>query len=89
MPGCALAADGIVNRTFIVAHLLAGRIDLAESATLEAIDACDPDIESDEELFRHGVAAALRNRERRNASSLCRDHVTHSYCPLSCGQFWN
>jgi len=81
MPGCAIVADGIVNRTFIVAHLLTGRIDLAESATLEAIDAWDPDIESDEKLFRNGVAAALRKRERWDTSGLSKDNVTHSYLP--------
>lgn len=81
MPGCEIAADGIINRTFVTAHLLTGRINLAESATLEAIDTWRPDIECDEELFRHGVAAALRKRKSRDASGLSEDDVTHSYLP--------
>ena len=62
-----MANDGIVNRTFVTAHLLTGRIDLAENATLEAIDTWEPDIESAEAIFGHGVAAALRKRERQDA----------------------
>jgi hypothetical protein len=81
MPRRAIAADGIINRTFVTAHLLTGGIDLAESAILEAIDAWDPDIEGDEELFRHGVAAALQKRETRDTSGLSKDNVTHSYLP--------
>ena len=42
-----------------MAHLLSGSIEQAESATLEAIDAWDPETESDEVLLQHGVALAL------------------------------
>jgi len=75
--------DGIVNRTFVTAYLLTGRIDLAEKATLEAIDAWKPDIESGEALFRHGVTSALRNGRSRAASSLnrTRDDVADSCLP--------
>jgi len=76
-----MANNGIVNRTFVTAHLLTGRIDLAEKATLEGIDAWKPDIESAEAIFGHGVAAALRKRERRDASCLGEDNRTHSYLP--------
>ena len=48
MPGSAANSDEIVDKTFVVAHLLTGHIDLAEGATLEAINAWKPDIESDE-----------------------------------------
>jgi hypothetical protein len=81
MPGLAMADEGIVNRTFVTAHLLTARIDLAESATLEAINAWKPGIETAEEIFRHGVKSALRGRERRNASRLSNDNGTHSYLP--------
>jgi hypothetical protein len=64
-----------------VAHLLTGRIDLAEGATLEAINAWKPDIESDEVLLRYGVAAALRKRERLDACGLNKDNGTHSFLP--------
>ena len=83
MPGCAMTDEGIVNRTFVTAHLLTGRIDLAESATLEAINAWEPDIESDEELFRHGVVAALGKRERGEASGLGKGKGAHSYLPAA------
>jgi hypothetical protein len=83
MFGYAMRTDGIVNRTFVAAHLLTGRIDLAESATLEAIDAWKPDIESEEELFRHGVAAALRKWERRDAPGLSKGNAAHSYLPAA------
>jgi hypothetical protein len=76
-----MANDGIVNRTFVTAHPLTGRIDLAEKATLEAIDAWKADIESVEAIFGHGVAGALRKRERRDASCLSEDNGTHSYLP--------
>ena len=81
MHGHAIADAGIVNRTFATAHLLTGCIELAESATLEAIDAWKPDIESAEELFRRGVVAAMRKRERRYASRLSKGDGTHSYLP--------
>ena len=64
-----------------MAHLLTGRIDLAEGATLEAINAWKPDIESDEVLLRYGVAAALRKRERLDACGLSKDNGTHSFLP--------
>jgi hypothetical protein len=76
-----MANDGIINRTFVTAHLLTGRIDLAENATLEAIDAWKPDIESAQAILGRGVAAALRKREGRDAFSLSRDNVTPSYLP--------
>jgi Protein of unknown function (DUF2934) len=81
MPERSMADEGIVNRTFVTAHLLTARIDLAESATLEAIKAWKPTIEAAEEIFTHGVKSALRKRERRNASCLRRDNGTHSYLP--------
>jgi len=81
MPRHAMADEEIVNRTFVTAHLLTARIDLAECATLEAIKAWKPTIEPAEEIFRHGVKSALRKRERRNASSLNEDNGTHSYLP--------
>jgi hypothetical protein len=81
MPGRAMANEGIVSRTFITAHLLSARIDLAENATLEAIDAWKPGIETAEDLLRHGVEAALRKRERRGASCLSKESGTHSYLP--------
>ena len=81
MPGRAMANEGIVSRTFITAHLLSASIDLAENATLEAIDAWKPGIETDEELLRHGVEAALRKQERRDASCLSKENGTHSYLP--------
>jgi hypothetical protein len=76
-----MANDGIVNRTFVTAYLLTGRIDLAEKATLDAIDAWMPDNESAEAIFGHGVAAALRKRGKRDASGLSRDNVTHLCLP--------
>ena len=76
-----MANDGIVNRTFVTAYLLTGRIDLAEKATLDAIDAWRPDSERAEAIFGHGVAAALRKRERRAASCLSEDNEAHSYLP--------
>jgi hypothetical protein len=83
MPGWGFTDDGIVNRTFVTAYLLTGRIDLAERATLEAINAWKPDIESGEALFRHGVTSALKNGGRRDASGLnrTRDDVAHFCLP--------
>jgi hypothetical protein len=83
MPGSIFTDAGTVNRTFVTAYLLTGRIDLAERATLEAIDAWKPDTESGEALFRHGVKSALRNGRRRDASDLkrTRHDVTHSCLP--------
>jgi hypothetical protein len=81
MPGRAMAVEEIVNRTFVTAHLLTGRMDLAETAILEAINAWNPDVESAEALFGHAVAAALRKRERRDAAGFTKDYVTHSYLP--------
>jgi hypothetical protein len=74
---------GTLNRTFVTAYLLTGRIDLAERATLEAIDAWKPDTESGEALFRHGVTSALRNGHRRDASGLngSKHDVTPSSLP--------
>jgi hypothetical protein len=80
MPGRAMA-DEVVNRTFVTVLLLTARVDLSGSATLEAIKAWKPTIETAEEIFRHGVKSALRKRERRNASSLSEDNGTHSYLP--------
>ena len=81
MPGRAANSDEIVDKTFVVAHLLTGHIDLAEGATLEAINAWKPDIESDEVILRYGVAAALRKRERLDACGLSKDNGTHSFLP--------
>ena len=81
MPGSAANSDEIVDKTFVVAHLLTGHIDLAEGATLEAINAWKPDIESDEVILRYGVAAALRKRERLDESGLSKDNGTHSFLP--------
>ena len=83
MSGRAFTDAGTVNRTFVTAYLLTGRIDLAERATLEAIDAWKPDTESGEALFRHGVTSALRNGRRRDASDLnrTRHDATHSCLP--------
>src|SRR5580692_4666622 len=81
MPGRAADSDEIVCKTFVVAHLLTGRVDLAEGATLKAINAWKPDIESDEVLLRHGVAAALRKRERPDACGLSKDDGTHCFLP--------
>jgi hypothetical protein len=78
MPGRAFEDDGIINRTFVTAYLLTGRIDLAERAVLEAIDAWKPDSESGEVLLRHGVTSAVRNVRRLNRT---RDDVTHSCLP--------
>ena len=85
MPGGGFTDDGIVSRTFVTAYLLTGRIDLAERATLEAIDAWQPDIESCEALFRHGVTSALRNGRRRDPPGLknTRDDVAHSFLPAA------
>jgi hypothetical protein len=46
MFGRATRANRIVDRTFVITHLLSGHIDLAESATLEAIDGWKPETES-------------------------------------------
>jgi hypothetical protein len=83
MPGRAIGVHGILNRTFVMAHLLTGRIDSAERATLEAIDTWKPGIESGVELVRHGIAAALRKLEKRDAAGLKthKDDVTHRYLP--------
>lgn len=81
MPARADAVDEIVSRVFVVAHLLTGRIDLAESATLEAIDAWVPDVETGEDLFRHGVEAALRESVSRGVSRSNEEDVTRSYLP--------
>jgi len=62
----------ILTRTFVVAHFLTGRIDLAEKATLEAIDIWSPDVENGDDLFRHGVTAALK-RDRKPTRSALRD----------------
>jgi len=81
MPERRANSHEIVDKTFVVAHLLTGRIDLAETATLKAINAWKPDIESDEVLLRQGVAAALRKRERLDACGLSKDNGTHSFLP--------
>jgi hypothetical protein len=47
-------------RMFVMVHLLTASIEQAESASLEAIEAWNPETESDEALLRHGIAAALR-----------------------------
>jgi hypothetical protein len=59
MPGPAVPDERIVSRTFVIAHLLTARIDLAESATLEAINAWKPGIETAEEIFKESTRAAL------------------------------
>jgi len=82
MPECADAVDEIVSRIFVMAHLLTAHIDLAESATLEAIDAWVPGVESGEHLFRHVVEAALRENARRGGSGSNEQDVTGSYLPI-------
>jgi hypothetical protein len=83
MPRRTTRGDGIVDRTFVVAHLLTGRADLAESASLEAINAWKPEIENGEAIIRHVVAAALRKGGRRDVRGLnkTKDDVSHSYLP--------
>ena len=81
MPGRAMGDEEVVKRTFVTAHLLTARIDLAERATLEAINTWKPTIETAEEIFRHGVKSALRKRARRDASRLSKVDGARSCLP--------
>jgi hypothetical protein len=46
-----------INRAFLAAHLLTGRAEQAERATMEAIALWSPD-QNDDELFGQGVVWA-------------------------------
>jgi DNA-directed RNA polymerase specialized sigma24 family protein len=81
MPEPSKAAELLVFRTFVLAHLLTASLEQAESASLEAVDAWNPETESDEALLQHGIAAALRRTVPRGPSGKINSVAGDSYLP--------
>lgn len=76
------ATELAVFRTFVMAHLLTGSLKQAEIASMEAIDAWNPETESDEALLRHGVDAALCRTDRRVQPDPIESVAGGSYLPV-------
>ena len=80
-PAPSKAAELAVFRTFVMAHLLTADREQAEAASLEAIDAWNPETESGEALLRHGVDDALRRTHRRVPPDPIESGAARSYLP--------
>src|SRR5271163_4003636 len=80
-PAPSKAAELAVFRTFVMAHLLTADREQAEAASLEALDAWNPETESGEALLRHGVDAALRRTRGRVLLDPIESGAARSYLP--------
>jgi hypothetical protein len=81
--GAKFVIERTIRRAFRTAHLLTADVRQAEIAVLKAIDLFEPEVDTDETLFRHTMhAAVLSPTEPMPRAASHRSEATDSFVPV-------